>query len=371
MSRMARCEIFDPDEVAVAHVYTRVCRRCFLLGDDSVSGKNFDHRKVWIEDYLRQFAACFGIDLLCFSILSNHFHLILRSRPDVVATWSDEEVARRWLMLCPQRRKSDGSPMTPTDPEIKSIAGCPIKRAEIRKRLSSFSWWMRLLCQRVATRANREDDQTGRFFQDRYHATRLADEPSLLACAAYVDLNPIRAAMAETLEQSDHTSVQRRIEGMDEEAGVASESGGDDGSDGGEAHDGQSRRSTVSGDQFLSPTFIDEQSDPVGPCESESGKRCSDKGFLAMPTEDYLELLDWTAREIAPGKRGCTPAGTPPILVRLSLDTATWCELVSDFGRLFCSVAGRPECVDSMRCHRTHRRYHLRRRARELLTATE
>jgi len=88
-----------------------------------------------------------------------------------------------------------------------------------------------------------------------------------------------------------------------------------------------------------------------------------------MPIEDYLELLDWTARQVVPGKRGSTPSSLPPVLARLGLDAACWCELVSDFGRLFCSVAGRPECIDSMRCHRTQRRYHLRRRARELLTA--
>ncbi|TWT56281.1 hypothetical protein [Allorhodopirellula solitaria] len=50
MSRMVRCEVFDPEEVAIAHVYTRVCRRCFLLGDDPDSGMNFDHRKFWIEE---------------------------------------------------------------------------------------------------------------------------------------------------------------------------------------------------------------------------------------------------------------------------------------------------------------------------------
>ena len=70
---------------------------------------------------------------------------------------------------------------------------------------------MRLLCQRVAQRANHEEEENGRFFQDRYRATRLVDEASLLACAAYVDLNPIRAAICQTLETSDHTSVQRRI----------------------------------------------------------------------------------------------------------------------------------------------------------------
>ncbi|TWT89225.1 hypothetical protein Pla100_56930 [Neorhodopirellula pilleata] len=75
-------------------------------------------------------------------------------------------------MLCPNHRKADGSPMELTQPEINSIAGCPIKREQIRRRLSDLSWWMRLLCQRVAMPANREDEEHGRFFQDRYKATR-------------------------------------------------------------------------------------------------------------------------------------------------------------------------------------------------------
>ena len=92
MARTARSEVFDPLEVAIAHVIQRCVRRCFLMGCDPDSGKNFDHRKQWLEDRLQHFAAYFGIDLLCFSILSNHFHLLLRSRPDVVATWDDGEV---------------------------------------------------------------------------------------------------------------------------------------------------------------------------------------------------------------------------------------------------------------------------------------
>ena len=113
MARLARAEIFDPNEVTVLHVIARVVRRCFLLGFDSVSGKNFDHRKIWIEDQLKLLGASFGIDLLGFAILSNHFHLILRSRPDVVSSWDDTEVARRWLMLCPKRKKPDKSPDEP------------------------------------------------------------------------------------------------------------------------------------------------------------------------------------------------------------------------------------------------------------------
>lgn len=56
------------------------------------------------------------IDLLCFSILSNHYHLILRTRPDVVESWSDTEVARRWLMICPVRKDSQGQALPASEP---------------------------------------------------------------------------------------------------------------------------------------------------------------------------------------------------------------------------------------------------------------
>jgi len=84
MVRLARAELLNPSEVAILRVIGRVARRCFLFGFDPVSGKNFDHRMVWIEEQLKTQAANFGIDLLSMAILSIHFHLILWSRPDVV-----------------------------------------------------------------------------------------------------------------------------------------------------------------------------------------------------------------------------------------------------------------------------------------------
>ncbi|TWU03457.1 hypothetical protein Pla100_03840 [Neorhodopirellula pilleata] len=383
MVRLARRETIDPNEIVVAHVCTRTVRRCFLMGQDETSGRNFDHRKVWIEEYLKHFARYFSIDLLGFAILSNHAHLILRTRPDVVATWSNEEVARRWMMLCPHRKNADGSPCQPTEPEIKSIAGCPVKTKEIRERLSSISWWMRLLCQRVAMRANREEDEAGRFWQDRFHATILTDEAALLACVAYVDLNPIRAAMCEKLEDSDHTSVQRRIEAQrsedqsSEDQSSEDQSSEDQRSEAQRSEDQSSEAQCVeesnpdreTADSFLAPLSIDQQSDPVGPCVSSSAFRCSDRGFLAMSLEDYLLLLDWTARQSVDGKRGTTPVCVPPILQRLGIAQSSWCELVSDFGKLFSCVAGKPTVVDSMRTPHGHRRMYLRRRARELMTA--
>ncbi|MEQ8788529.1 MAG: hypothetical protein RIC55_19625, partial [Pirellulaceae bacterium] len=83
MARLARADVFDPAEVSVFHCINRCVRRCFLCGHDAVSGRSFEHRKRWLEERLRFLAGCFGIDLLGFAILSNHFHLILRNRPDV------------------------------------------------------------------------------------------------------------------------------------------------------------------------------------------------------------------------------------------------------------------------------------------------
>jgi hypothetical protein len=370
MARLARAELFGANEIAVVHVVNRVVRRCFLMGDDPVSGKNFDHRKQWIEDELKKLAGAMGIDLLGFSILSNHFHLILRSRPDVVATWDDTEVARRWLLVCPRRKNEDGSAAEPSECELNSIRHDPDRLAQIRLRLSDISWWMRLLCQTIAIRANREDGESGKFWQSRFRAVRLMDEASLLACAAYVDLNPIRAALAETLETSDHTSAQRRIEAQRASTiGPSNEPsrlspGGDPQTAGAACTNASSAP-----DRFLSPLEIDEHGGELGPCGNCSGGRCSDKGFLPMSVTDYLQLLDWTARQTVPGKRGSTPLDAPPILERLKLSPTVWCELVSNFGRLFSIVAGHPRIVDRSRSRRGNRRFHLSQRVRKLLPA--
>ena len=92
MCRIKRSDLFTPEEIAIVHVMNRTVRRCYLMGLDSCTGRNYDYRKDWIQLRVEHQAKFFGIDVFCYAILSNHFHLTLRQRPDIVKTWSEPRV---------------------------------------------------------------------------------------------------------------------------------------------------------------------------------------------------------------------------------------------------------------------------------------
>ena len=332
MGRQARGEVMDPSQIQIFHAVHRCVRRAFLCGKDPVTGVSFEHRREWIRRRLEFLASVFAIDCLTYTVLSNHLHLVLRSRPDVVQSWSDEEVARRWLRLFPCRRNPDGSPAEPTESEIDSIVNDPEKLSARRRRLSDISWWMRCTAENIARQSNREDNVAGHFWESRYKAQQLLDQAAVLACAAYVDLNPIRAAMAERLETSRFTGAKDRIDDLCER------------SDRSRMSDHQwerSRRRQHSG--WLSPIEIAERDDAIGCDTSRGGRRASEKGFLSISLCRYLELLDWTGRQIRRGKRGAIPKHLAPILTRLGLEASVWCDVVAQFGRSFKRAVGTAE----------------------------
>jgi REP element-mobilizing transposase RayT len=378
MARMNRADLFDPLVMSVFHCIQRCVRRCFLCGCDAATGRSFDHRKRWLEERLELLAGVFGIDVLAFAILSNHFHVVLRNRPDVVEQWSDAEVAARWLRLFPvrppARKTADALPEAPSLPELNAIVNNPERLKEIRRRLSDISWFMRSIAEPIARRANREDEVTGRFWEGRFKATKLCDETAILACCAYVDLNAIRAGLAETPETSDFTSAKRRIDARqadseNEEAAAEVESSPSCSSDTRPNPDAKPRspaKIAKPPDAWLSPIDLREASAAPGPQMADSSNsRCSDKGFLPASLDDYLELLDWTGRQIAPGKRGVIPADAPPILRRLRVETADWLTLATGFGHLFSRIAGSKTSASRERHLRSDRRF--RRRNAELL----
>ncbi len=244
----------------------------------------------------------------------------------------------QWLLatvrLFPQRRDQNGGPAKPTQPEIDMIINQPEVLAERRKRLSDVSWWMRCTSENIARRSNAEDETTGHFWEGRFRAQILLDEVSLLACAAYVDLNPIRAAMAQTPEESDYTGAKDRIDDLSQRSDRRRAS----------THDWErSRRRQRSG--WMSPIEIDEKMDSVGPDVDSSGRRASQKGFLGISMSRYLELLDWTGRQLRQDNVGSIPDHLAPILSRLGLDSHGWCDVVKKFGRIFKRAAGTPEAL--------------------------
>ncbi|MFN9912925.1 MAG: hypothetical protein ACK53L_10085, partial [Pirellulaceae bacterium] len=136
-------------------------------------------RREWIRARLECLASVFGLDVLTYAILSNHMHVILRTRPDVVAQWSDEEVARRWLSLFPGQRVDEFLGQ-PTQNSIDAMVNDRGKIAEVRKRLSNPSWFMRALAEPIARLANQQDECTGRFWEGRFKAQAIRDEAGLL-----------------------------------------------------------------------------------------------------------------------------------------------------------------------------------------------
>lgn len=329
MARQNRRDVFDPDEVCVMHCINRAVRRAMLCGYDKLTGKSYEHRRGWLKKRLRFLASQYAIDILSYTIMENHLHVILRNRPDVVKTWTDEEVARRIWNLFPKRKDVDGRPADPQEHELAVLMASKTSMEKYRRRLSDISWLMRQLAEKIARLANAEDQCTGRFWEGRFKSQPLLDEAAILACSAYVDLNPVRAKLAETLEGSDYTSVQDRIESEQNVAKAKKQS----------KRVVKRRRRSVRKDNWLAPVYLDERSKP-GPKVSRTPHRASDKGFLPITLQAYLKLVDWTGRQIAKGKRGRIPDHCRPILERLGLGRDVWCEVVAKFGRLFRRVAG-------------------------------
>jgi hypothetical protein len=83
--------------------------------------RDFSHRKAWLVDRLRHLAAIFAIEVCAYAVMETHYHAVLRTRRDIVALWSDREVATRWLILFPQHRDTSGAPILPPEKEISLV----------------------------------------------------------------------------------------------------------------------------------------------------------------------------------------------------------------------------------------------------------
>ena len=157
-------------------------------------------------------SSLFAVALDAFAVMSNHFHLALLHDPKASERWQPETVARRYAEAFPPRGV-DGAVERERLAEVAEMLLDDERRlARAREILGSLSWFMRHLKQPIARRANREEGCTGHFFEQRFFSGPLLTAEEVVATMCYVDLNPVRAGIAQRLEDCEHTSLALRLQ---------------------------------------------------------------------------------------------------------------------------------------------------------------
>jgi len=308
MTRARAC-LIDLTATSYYHVINRCIKRSFLCGEDKYTGRNYEHRRQWIVDRMMFLSDVFSIDIAAYAVLSNHYHLILHVDKVKADCWSMDEVIERWYRLYNGTLLVDRY----LKGEILSAAHLTavVDVTNVwRKRLYDISWFMKCLNECIARQANKEDNCTGKFWEGRFKSQALLDEKALISCMAYVDLNPIRAGMSSSLEGSDYTSIQLRI------------------------------KQFKSFQRHVKPNKPKEYSVPEQPRTLVPLVSTLDTHDIPISLSDYLELVDWSGRHIAPKKTGHIDATEPKVLTSLGIEPEDWLEAVKNFRRHYGNFAG-------------------------------
>ncbi len=194
MARTPRSDQFwRSNEIAIVHCVQRCVRRAYLAGIDEVSGNDLLFRREWIRRRLEALASVFAIDILTYAILSNHLHVNYAVVP---MFWRNSLTRRSPSDGCEffrtQNRRSFGRTL---GNRCQTCARRSEQLAMIRTRLSDISWFMRAWRNPLLDIQRARQMHRSSILEGRFKAQRIVDDEGLLACAMYVDLNPIRAAM--------------------------------------------------------------------------------------------------------------------------------------------------------------------------------
>ncbi|WP_111979584.1 transposase [Algibacillus agarilyticus] len=335
----ARKSQISLDDTAYYHCVSRCVRRAFLCGQDNTTGQCFEHRREWLVTRIKQLATIFAIDIAAYAIMNNHYHLVLRVDRKKALAWSDDEVLKQWHLLCKPmpvvQRYLDNNIISDGDLIIVKQ-----EAAKFRARLYNISWFMRYLNEFISRQANREDNCTGHFWEGRFKSQALLDQTAILACMAYVDLNPIRANMADTPETSDFTSIQERIgvanhliEPQVNNARTDNDKAANENSDNDSTNNNKAVYENSDNDKMVNKQTIVSSLDNIKPASllPFAGNSHISNNPTHIPYEliNYLQLVDWTARQLKPNKRGKMNDNTPEILKRLNITVDNWLEYSS------------------------------------------
>jgi REP element-mobilizing transposase RayT len=313
-------------DTAYYHCVSCCVRRAFLCGTDKYSGTSYEHRRAWVEDKVLWLSSVFAIGICAYAVMSNHVHLVLCVDKDKAMSWSDKQVVGRWHRL---HRGTLLSQKFMRNELLSDNEWISLKEtiAIYRQRLYDISWLMASLSEPIARQANKEDGCTGRFWEGRFKSQALLDDAAVLSCMAYVDLNPIRAKMAKTPETSEHTSIQKRTEAIQ-----------------------QHKRQPY---KLLPFVGNPRQDMPQG---------------IAFSVQDYCELVDTTGRIIRADKAGAIDSAHSHILSRLGLSEEQWITLTTEFEQHFCYAAGAEHMMQAFKIHTHRERIGGMRQAKRLLS---
>ncbi|MDQ7048351.1 MAG: hypothetical protein Q9M92_01960 [Enterobacterales bacterium] len=281
-----RSELIDDENAGYYHLMSRCVRRTFLCGKDKETGRSYEHRRQWIENRILELANVFAIEVYAYAVMSNHYHLVVYFDPKAPYQWTNLEVAERWLKAYPGKLDKPKYQQQ-RDLKLEAIVNNPKILSKIRNRLGSLSWLMSRINEPIAKMSNQEDFVSGHFWESRFKSQALLDEAALLTCMAYVDLNPIRANMTKTLEESDHTSIQKRVRNMTEE----------------------------------------QLNQAVKSLSGEIKNRS-----MVLKLKDYIELVEWSGKSIAYPNKSKMPAYIESTLAHLNLQPNQWLGQVQHFG---------------------------------------
>ena len=299
-------------------------RRAFLCGRDAHAGKDYSHRRDGIVNREEQLAGLFAIDIEFRTELSNHLHLVLRTMPRVAKRWTAEEVVRRWLTVTKLAKCFADSLPTPDPKRVAQLVRDKKLVAKLRRRLRSVSWFMGILCENIARRANHEDGCKGHFFESRFSCRECTDRNAVLLCGIYVDLNPYRAGEVDNPVGSRYTSVYQRLQAQ----GLRKNAAG--------RPDGWLGEFTLAPERKADEPLAD---------ASRTGRRASDLGILPISLENYVKLLQWTAKQLRSGQRDTIPADLATVLDHFEVQQDDWLDTVEHYESAFGHTVGRADSL--------------------------
>lgn len=189
MRTRKRHDRIDDSVVGVYHIWATTVRGGFLNGIDRVAMCSYAYREEWVLRRIDALVSVFAIECLDRVVLDTALHMILRNRPDVATTWSDDEVARRWLTL--NRSRLELRTVVPPK-KTAQLLDDAAALAGARRSLSSISSFMAHLRQPIALLANREERERGCFWVSRFGCERLEDDPEQWSCDLHMHEGGLR-----------------------------------------------------------------------------------------------------------------------------------------------------------------------------------